>query len=216
MHYRGAAFDVVNPHASLLLGTSDFETPAEIDGLLDDYFDFHRNSAAMPYDDKTQEAAASQHSLQTTSSGGRQRVLYDDPDSARRNIMRIPGNVSPQTAIFSPPARAGTPFPTSQEQTYVDRASSLYPPSQRSNPFDLTLSDSESESGGNHGSGAGRSSYYAGDGSSYDQAGGVPVFEDDIHAEAYVSSSCRPLFVSTLTSCFGQDTKHSRARLHRR
>lgn len=40
VHYRGASFHVLNPHASLIYGARAFETPAaEIDGLLDDYFD---------------------------------------------------------------------------------------------------------------------------------------------------------------------------------
>jgi hypothetical protein len=102
LHYRGVSFDVVNPHASLLLGYSDIETPAEIDGLLDDYFNRSTQSIAMPYDDHTGEKSASQHSLQTSSSNGRQRILYGDADSARRNIMGIPTQSSQQTVIHRP------------------------------------------------------------------------------------------------------------------
>ena len=100
LHYRGASFDVVNPHESLLLGVNDLETPAEIDGLLDEYFDNRHSSRAMPYNYVTGEMSSSQQSLHTTSSGGRQRVLYDDPDSARRTIMRIGDNMS--RPAFSP------------------------------------------------------------------------------------------------------------------
>ncbi|QIW97430.1 hypothetical protein AMS68_002948 [Peltaster fructicola] len=40
VHYRGASFEVLNPHASLIYGARSVETPAaEIDGLLDDCFD---------------------------------------------------------------------------------------------------------------------------------------------------------------------------------
>lgn len=61
---QGASFDVVNPHASLILGANDFETPAEIDHLLDGYFEDMESRTPS-------------------------RVLYTDADSARRNIMRL-------------------------------------------------------------------------------------------------------------------------------
>ena len=43
------------------------------------------------HNDSSGERSVSQHSIRTTGSNGRQRVLYDDPDSARRNIMRLQG-----------------------------------------------------------------------------------------------------------------------------
>jgi hypothetical protein len=101
LHYKGTSFDVVNPHNSLLLGVSDIETPAEIDGLLDNYFDSD-NFDIMAYNDASREKSSSQVSLQTSASNGRQRVLYDDPASARRNIMGIAGGNSQQTIIASP------------------------------------------------------------------------------------------------------------------
>lgn len=86
MLYRGASFDVVNPHPFLLLDVYNFETPAEIDGLLDDYFD-ESNTDNMPYDPVT--GNMSQNSLGTPiESSRRSRKLYDDMDLARRSIMR--------------------------------------------------------------------------------------------------------------------------------
>lgn len=96
--YRGASFDVVNPHASLILGTRDLETPAEIDVLLDDYFDDRISD--MQYDSLTGEP--SQSSLRTPSEGSR-RILYDDPGSARRNILRVDED---SNSIPSPPPSA--------------------------------------------------------------------------------------------------------------
>ena len=116
LSYRGASFDVVNPHASLLLGVSDIETPAEIDGLLDDYFNNNRDSATMAYNDPTGEKAASQQSFQTSSSNGRQRVLYDDPESARRRIMGIPGSGS-QPPLPNTPRHDSALTQRSNEQT---------------------------------------------------------------------------------------------------
>lgn len=91
----------MNPHTSFLLGSTDFETPAEIDGLLDDYFNF-RDSATMPYNDVTGEKSSSQQSLQTASSEARRRILFDDPESARRKIMGLPGSSSDQTFFHNP------------------------------------------------------------------------------------------------------------------
>ena len=329
LHYRGASFDVVNPHASLLLGGSDFETPAEIDGLLDDYFDLrHSVASMMPYADKTEEMSSSQQSLQTASSNGRRRVLYDDPDSARRTIMRMPGSVSPQAADDSPyqdsplahrsngnqtsflgpgiegvaapqteftaQRPSGTPRglqihpflrealwmgPSRPETVHdeghepdtlspeddlqyaersggenvatasndhgksllllvssttlltritvfdrvrpVERGSSLYSHSRRSNPFDLTISEDGNDPMYNNIDGvvgAGRRSNDADNDAHYDQGLDFAVCDHDgADANAYVPSSCRSRFVKALTRCFvEQDSKHPRARLHRR
>lgn len=92
LQYKGASFDVVNPHRSLLLGSSTFETPAEIDGLLDEYFDRSEHDMAS-YDHITGEISTpSQQSLGSV--GARQRTLYADPDSARRTILGIGGSHS--------------------------------------------------------------------------------------------------------------------------
>lgn len=300
---------MVNPHKSLLLGVSDFETPAEIDGLLDDYF-HSRDSVAMAYNDPTGEKSASQHSLQTSSSNGRQRILYDDPESARRKIMGLQNSGSQQTVLGprydTPIANRGTepqtsiatfvqprpatpvpfatrtgdrrlqihpnlraalgtdtrdspyyegdpydlnqlatnyqglgleenrgtttlaaPAPASRGKRYhpvtasllltfdlgegsrkaVDRGSSLYPHSQRSNPFDLTISDVGDSPGYQNIDGvvaATRSSYYAGDGALYDKEEDFAVYEDAPDANAYVTSPRRSRFKKALTRCFVQ------------
>ena len=98
--FRGVSFDVVNPHNSLLLGVSHIETPAEIDGLLDTYFDRNDFATMQPDSNNTGERSVSQYSIQTSGSNGRQRILYDDPDSARRNIMGLQGG-TPQQAVVS-------------------------------------------------------------------------------------------------------------------
>lgn len=86
---------MVNPHASLILGARHIETPAEIDGLLDDYFDHPEER--MQYDSLTGEP--SQVSLRIPSESSR-RILYDDPSAARRKILRVEDNLP------SPPASA--------------------------------------------------------------------------------------------------------------
>ncbi|KAK5171180.1 uncharacterized protein LTR77_004324 [Saxophila tyrrhenica] len=195
LHYRGASFDVVNPHESLLLGHSDFETPAEIDGLLDDYFNRSSQSLEMAYNDKTGgEMSAYQQSLHTSSSGGRQRILYEDPESARRAVMRLPATSSRQTVFHNPrgepspeldegAARAARQHrdpidespagenPTAERSgdgdaleppgaRAADRASSVYPRSQYSNPFDLEVSDDGNDNLDAR-VGAGNESFYA-------------------------------------------------------
>lgn len=67
----------MNPHASLAL--HDLETPAEIDGLLDDYFHNHTSS------DDMSAPTSSQPSLGESTK--KPRVLYDDADEARRRIL---------------------------------------------------------------------------------------------------------------------------------
>ncbi|KAF2765464.1 hypothetical protein EJ03DRAFT_207682 [Teratosphaeria nubilosa] len=91
LHYRGASFDLVNPHASLLLGTKEFETPAEIDGLLDNYFDISQDSLDMQYDPITGNSIEQRGSTPSSEDGSRRgRPLYSDLSIARTNIMRIP------------------------------------------------------------------------------------------------------------------------------
>ena len=98
--YRGASFDVVNPHASLLVTSQEFETPAEIDGLLDDYFD--DRVFAPQTSNENSNSDMSQQSLEGSSDSGRHaRVPYDDADSARRNIMRKATTQTPPKAEVS-------------------------------------------------------------------------------------------------------------------
>lgn len=170
LHYRGASFDLVNPHASLLLGTKDIETPAEIDGLLDDYF-HSADDLAMPYDEFTGEMSSSPASAAPEGSR-RGRTLFPDANSAHRHIMRRPFpepvasglkcQESPlaHRALHSHDARAtpdthplegdlgAMPLEHVPETAIVQgqasqRSSSAYPRSIYSNPFDLNVSDDE-------------------------------------------------------------------------
>lgn len=122
LHYRGASFDLVNPHDSLLLGSHDLETPAEIDGLLDSYFET-RNPDDMPDQLSTQ----SQQSLSTPSESSKRTRLYHDADSARRNIMRLPG----QTVSNDQLGRSNTTSPEERlprARTAPHTASSTHDP----------------------------------------------------------------------------------------
>ncbi|TKA79549.1 hypothetical protein B0A55_02735 [Friedmanniomyces simplex] len=162
LHYRGASFDVVNPHASLLLGKNDIETPAEIDGLLDDYFTSHTD---MAYNG----GQISSHSLSNNQDGSKRgRMLYADPESARRTIMRLPsapfteapplqesplagkGHASTHTPAALAPIEELVPdsAPHGQEEAgrrpaSAVRDSATYSSSLHSDPFDLYLSDDE-------------------------------------------------------------------------
>lgn len=83
-----------------------------------------------------------------------------------------------------------------------DRASSIYPHSRRSYPFDLALSDDEDDpmySNVNDVVAGGRTSYYA---SGRDHGGDFAIYEDADDANAYVSPSWRSRFKRTLTRCF--------------
>ncbi|KAK0954568.1 hypothetical protein LTS01_023834 [Friedmanniomyces endolithicus] len=162
LHYRGASFDLVNPHASLLLGKNEIETPAEIDGLLDDYFTNHTEMA-------NNGGQESSHSLGNSQDGSKRgRLLYADAESARRTIMRLPSapltemrplQESPlagksHTSTQGPAAMASIEGPVSsdtqhaQEETTAvslsaQRVSSAYASSLHSDPFDLYLSDDD-------------------------------------------------------------------------
>ncbi|KAK5744375.1 hypothetical protein LTR17_002085 [Elasticomyces elasticus] len=163
LHYRGASFDVVNPHASLLLGKHDIETPAEIDGLLDDYF---TNFAEMAYSNGDISSLSLNNSSQDGSRRG--RMLYADPECARRNIMRLPSaaftdagpaHESPlagkgHASTLPTGAMGSNEFLDSQAQQHIrhgsvaqampdPRESSVYDSSRLSDPFDLYLSDDE-------------------------------------------------------------------------
>ena len=108
-----------------MLGPQEFETPAEIDGLLDDYFNTHDMSDQSLY--------------ASEGSSRRGRQLYDTPNAARREILRLQED-DRRDRELSVPASS-----TSGDQRSLYRSSSVYPHSQRSNPFDLTLSDLDPE-----------------------------------------------------------------------
>ncbi len=86
LHYRGASFDVVNPHKSLYL--SNIETPADGDADLIDYFQGVQ-SGGTPF---TQVNMSSPFQMQDNASTTsvdkpmRQRALYNDLPSAYASI----------------------------------------------------------------------------------------------------------------------------------
>ncbi|KAK1823997.1 hypothetical protein LTR12_001530 [Friedmanniomyces endolithicus] len=162
LHYRGASFDLVNPHASLLLGKNQIETPAEIDGLLDDYFTSHTEMASNA-------GQESSHSLGNSQDGSKRgRLLYADAESARRTIMRLPSAPLTETrplqesplagkshaSTQGPAAMASIEEPVSSDtqraheepsalSSSAQRVSSAYASSLHSDPFDLYLSDDD-------------------------------------------------------------------------
>ncbi|KAK5109400.1 hypothetical protein LTR62_007066 [Meristemomyces frigidus] len=117
VYYKGASFDLVNPHASLLLGKHKIETPAEIDGLLDDYF----YEADMPYNHITGEYSSPTLDQELNSSR-RGRTLFTDTDSARRAIMRMPSlpmDMTRQAEQESPLARQTAKQPMMRGQPNI-------------------------------------------------------------------------------------------------
>ena len=120
---------MVNPHASLLLGYPDLETPAEIDGLLDDYFNRSSHSIVMPYNDETGEMSDSQLSLPTSNGSAGRRILYDNALNARRNIMglasapALPTTSSQQTVYHRPGDRSPLTRLPSESHAWPPQAS---------------------------------------------------------------------------------------------
>ncbi len=217
---------MVNPHQSLLGSSNEIETPAEIDGLLNDYFHSEVDLTMASYDDITGELAASQSSLHTssTSTSARQRILYDDPTSARRTIMRIDDTGYAGTGHEDPHQEGQEVYDDQAEQSMhntgeelemqpeeheqaLDRASSVYQQSRRSDQFPLSVSDVEtgpSYNNMNEVVARGPVSFYTGDRASHDQGEDFKVYEDleeGTDAQAYVPASCRYLFVRALTRC---------------
>jgi hypothetical protein len=190
--YRGASFDVLNPHASLVPGSHNFETPAEIDGLLDSYFEVHDENTQDNMYDNTAAAGDSSPASSHVPSEGSRRVLYDNVKIAHRNILRTRG--CDKSAITPPPRallvasdsqKAGRPF---------------------SDPFDLTISEKSScstlltrgqvlqENRRNDATASPRM-----------QPKGLGITDPD-ETHAYVKHiSRRSRLKSTLTRCFKQD-----------
>jgi len=86
---EGAYFDLLNPHASLLEATHHTDSSAEVDALLDEYYDntsdlTQSRSILIP-----RPQSHPQPTIRIMADNARHtRRLYDNPDSARRNIMR--------------------------------------------------------------------------------------------------------------------------------
>lgn len=188
--------------------------------------------------------SSSKSSPTAGSDSTRKRTLYTTPEDARRNILGIQGartqplaannafNESPSARYSRPPWASDAT--AAQEDSILEtqplradeaepgqtvsikRGSSVRPPSVRSNPFDLDVSDIEEVedyidrvlSGGH------RSQYYHEDAAQRSEQGGFAVIEDRASAEAYVSRQSRISslrLMSALTSCFvPQDYCHAR------
>jgi hypothetical protein len=142
-HYKGAAFDVVNPHASLFLGNHKFETPAEIDNIYNDYFDIDNPSSDDDSDDDmaidgTVSSKASQTSLRSHSDSPRTRVLYDDAEAARREILSLKSYQNGPPLMTTP---KGALDERHNPLRFRQISQSQPRFSQKSEPFDLHVSD---------------------------------------------------------------------------
>jgi len=87
LHYRGASFDVVNPHKSLLF--SSFETPGDRDAELTDYFHATPSKLRLVSEAAMALQAAHDSDTQSTTSQGKAgppRALYDDLSAAYQGI----------------------------------------------------------------------------------------------------------------------------------
>ncbi|KAI7522753.1 hypothetical protein KC331_g19069, partial [Hortaea werneckii] len=234
IRYKGASFEVVNPHISLLLDTHSLEEPVELDGLLDNYLDDSDDSILMAYDHVTGEHSSSQMSLPSSSEGSRRRMLYTSPEDARRNIMRLPS--APSSPQQDTPTRSqqamesGRPFLAFQPSTAdlgreatqqswaqpspterpasVERASSSSGTSTRSNPFDLHLSD--------HGNNpddiaatiaGGLNAYHDNEhGIQDEQEGDIAMIEDDASVEATAVAQERSTTISRIYGAYEYNT----------
>ncbi|KAI7346966.1 hypothetical protein D0862_13216 [Hortaea werneckii] len=234
IHYKGASFEVVNPHASLLLDTHSLEEPAELDGLLDNYLDDSDDSILMAYDNVTGEHFSSQTSLPSSSAGSRRRMLYTNPKDARRNIMRLPG--APSSSPEDTPTRSqqavesGRPFLAFQPSTAdlshqaaqqswvqpspterppsVERASSSSGTSTRSNPFDLHVSDHGNNLEDIEAANAGGPYVY--DDNEHEiqgeQEGDIAMIEDDASTEATAFAQERSTTISRIYGAYEYNT----------
>ncbi|KAI7099570.1 hypothetical protein KC352_g38181, partial [Hortaea werneckii] len=234
IHYKGASFEVVNPHASLLLDTHSLEEPAEIDGLLDNYLDDSDDSILMAYDNVTGEHFSSQMSLPSSSEGSRRRMLYTNPEDARRNIMHLPSAPSsppedtptrsqqavesgrpflafqPSTADLSHQAAQQSwvqPSPTERPPS-VERASSSSGTSTRSNPFDLHVSDHGNNLEDIEAANAGGPYVY--DDNEHEiqgeQEGDIAMIEDDASTEATAFAQERSTTISRIYGAYEYNT----------
>lgn len=89
----------------------------------------------LPYGGIPGDMASSQQSFRTTSSNARSRVLYDDPDSARRTILGIRGD-SQSPALPEPAAVQDSPLAGRSQFRASTSAGSRLPSSHAFN-YDL-------------------------------------------------------------------------------
>lgn len=181
---------MLNPHASLFLGSHNLETPAEIDGLLDSYFEDYNTDTQDNMQTNTAAGDSSPASSHVPSENSR-RVLYDNAEIAHRNILGIRSN---DKTRITPPPRALLTASGSQNGARPF-----------SDPFDLTVSENGSSNTlltVNHVLKEGRRSNAAA--SSRMQPLGLGITDPD-ETHAYVTNhSRRSRFKSTLTRCFSK------------
>ena len=155
----------------------------------------------MPYNDLTGEMTDEQHSLATSSEANRRtRMLYSNPEDARRNIMRIPGVASHYNRT-----------------TMSDAESSGSPSSVRSDPFDLRNSTHVENLPGQSVDGN-QDSNLVNDYESRSFVGDFTVYDEGADAEAYVPLSSRSSpfrLMNLFTKCFIQQD-HSERYHHRK
>lgn len=86
VHYRGASFDLVNPHQSLYL--HNIETPADRDADFVDYFQVRPSNELLRGPDTVQQsmAGSDKDSPYLTDKMAPQRALFDDLPSAYQSI----------------------------------------------------------------------------------------------------------------------------------
>lgn len=181
IHLHGTSFDLVNPHASLLLAVPELETPAEIDHLLDDYFSQGNAETLLSMTDLPGERSLSASHVEGTPS---RRQLYEDADSARRGIMNVREGfpTPPLKRTDTNPFRNKLPSGTAN-RLFVGEAEDR---AQRgvstgSDQFDLTLSEGGSQ---------------------------MAMRGEAAQPQAYVSISCRPRLKSALTRAFSSQVIH--------
>ena len=114
VHYRGASFDLVNPHQSLYL--HNIETPADRDADFVDYFQVRPSNELLRGPDTVQQsmAGSDKNSPYPTEKMAPQRALFDDLPSAYQSITSSNRNfqtpstpnidlpLPPTPAAFSP------------------------------------------------------------------------------------------------------------------
>lgn len=146
VHTRGASFDVVNPHASLVV--SDFETPADRDVDLIDYFT--NNSSENLLLQENMVAPSEGGDREWVGSQGKQgpaRAIYDDYseayDSIARNRRRSSRRPAPLVNLPLPPAPA-TLNPRTPPHARLESGELLASPSLRSTPSVVSAATSPS------------------------------------------------------------------------
>lgn len=118
VHYRGASFDLVNPHQSLQF--SRIETPADVEVERTDYFHVKPSRSDSVLQDMATRMRKASDAASSANGDRRGRVLYADLPSAHhsianREVLRsAPG--SPDR-FHTPPTRPSTTTPLGSSST---------------------------------------------------------------------------------------------------